>query len=59
MMKASLKNGKRYGYELLKKAVGRYGYELRITRARVVDDIHIRELDGLTLRDFFECYFLH
>jgi FkbM family methyltransferase len=57
MMKASLNNSRRYGYELLKKAVGRYGYDLRITKVRVVDDISIRELDGLTVRDFFECYF--
>jgi FkbM family methyltransferase len=55
-MKASLKNSKRYGYELLQKAVSRYGYDLRITKIHIADDIPIQELAGLTLKDFFECY---
>jgi FkbM family methyltransferase len=58
MMESSLKKTiNRYGYELLTKYVGRYGYELRITKTRMVDDIPIRELDGLTVQDFLECYF--
>jgi FkbM family methyltransferase len=40
----------------LKKTIRRYGYELRRTKTYTVDNVPIRELDGLTFRDFLECY---
>ena len=41
----------------LKKTIRQYGYELRKTKTYTVDSVPITELDGLTFRDFLECYF--
>lgn len=41
----------------LNKTISQYGYELRKTKkTNTVDGVPIRELDGLTFRDFLECY---
>jgi len=41
---------------VIKKTITRYGYELRKTKTYTLDNMLIKEIDGLTYWDFLECY---